>query len=413
MNAEATSKAVPKLRFPEFRDAPEWEVKSLLDVCSKIIQGGTPDTSNPTFWDGEIEWLTPSEMDKTESRFISSTARKITEKGLQKCSSDLLPINSVIISTRAPIGHLAINTARMSMNQGCKGLIPKQTTDCSFLYYLLFTSKPRLIALGAGNTFKELNGSALKEFPVNFPPYREQQKIADCLSAIDELIATQSKKVEALKEHKRGMMQQLFPAEGETQPKLRFPEFRDAPEWEVKPLAQLAHVIAGQSPRGKNYNSVGDGTPFYQGKTDFGKIFLNKPTKWTTEVTKLACQGDILMSVRAPVGALNIATEEICIGRGLASIQAKGNKWFLFYYLKQIEHSITGSGGAIFDSITKKQIDSIDICIPMTAIEQRKIADCLSSIDDLIAEQSKSIEALKEHKQGMMQQLFPAPEGRG
>jgi len=134
-------------------------------------------------------------------------------------------------------------------------------------------------------------------------------------------------------------------------PKLRFPEFQDLGEWEKKPLAIVANVIAGQSPDGANYNDKGIGTPFYQGKTDFGDIYIDKPTKWTTQVTKIAENGDILMSVRAPVGALNICVDQICIGRGLAAIKAKQNKWYLYYFLNSIQRYIVGNGGAIFDAI--------------------------------------------------------------
>ena len=391
MNAKATSKAVPALRFPEFRDAPEWEVKQLSEV---------------------LTYERPDEFIVSDTKYKASgmpvlTANKSFILGYTDEEHGIYENLPAIIFDDFTTDKKYVDFPFKVKSSAIKILKAKERNSPKTLYEIMNQIKfdPK--------GHKRYYISEYQNLVIFLPREQEQQKIADCLSAIDELIATSQRQIETLKKHKKGMMQQLFPAEGETQPKLRFPEFRSAPAWEKKALAQLAHVIAGQSPKGKSYNSVGDGTPFYQGKTDFGKILLNKPTKWTTEVTKLACQGDILMSVRAPVGALNIATEEICIGRGLASIQAKGNKWFLFYYLKRIEHSITGSGGAIFDSITKKQIDSIDVCIPMTAIEQQKIADCLSAIDELIATQSKKVEALKEHKRGMMQQLFPTPEDKG
>lgn len=191
-------------------------------------------------------------------------------------------------------------------------------------------------------------------------------------------------------------------------PALRFPEFRDAEGWKEKPLIKVAHVIAGQSPEGSSYNENGVGMPFYQGKTDFGEIFLNSPTKWTTQTTKTANEGDILMSVRAPVGTLNISTNEICIGRGLAAIQPYQNKWFLYYFLNSIQNSIIGNGGSVFDSINKDQIEKIEILIPENPKEQETIANCLGSLDDLINAVADKIEALKEHKKGLMQHLFPA-----
>jgi type I restriction enzyme S subunit len=134
-------------------------------------------------------------------------------------------------------------------------------------------------------------------------------------------------------------------------PRLRFPEFRKTNSWQDGTMLDYAKVVAGQSPDGAYYNEIGDGLPFYQGKSDFGEIFLEKPRKWTSQVTKRADAGDIVMSVRAPVGALNVTTEEVCIGRGLAAIQAKGSKWFLYYLLDSISSSIVGNGGSVFDSI--------------------------------------------------------------
>ncbi|MDE2848114.1 MAG: restriction endonuclease subunit S [Gemmatimonadota bacterium] len=192
-------------------------------------------------------------------------------------------------------------------------------------------------------------------------------------------------------------------------PKLRFPEFRDTTHWYNTPLGELAHVIAGQSPRGEYYNTTGNGIPFYQGKADFGEQYLKKPTKWTTQVTKLIQPSDILMSVRAPVGALNIAKERICIGRGLAGLQARCDNWFLYYSLLGQQGQIVGNGGSVFDSINKKQIEELLILTPPTIAEQQKIADCLGSVDDLIVAESRKIEALRQHKQGLMQQIFPRP----
>lgn len=200
---------VPRQRFPEFEGAPDWEQKE-IGALARVTQGGTPDTSNANYWCGPINWLTPAEMGKEDSPYIGSTRRTLTEEGLEHCSSELLPPRSVIISTRAPIGHLAINTVPMAINQGCRGLIP--VADAHFLYYALLHAKPRLLDFGAGNTFKELSGSALKAFVLPTPSPREQQKIADCLTSLDDLIAAESRKLEALRRHKQGLLQQLFPA---------------------------------------------------------------------------------------------------------------------------------------------------------------------------------------------------------
>lgn len=167
--------------------------------------------------------------------------------------------------------------------------------------------------------------------------------------------------------------------------------------WKTVKLGDIATVIAGQSPTGENYNKEGLGMPFYQGKKDYGDKFLKPPTVWTKSVTKIAIEGDVLISVRAPVGALNIATDEICIGRGLAAIRvhAEIDKDYLFYALAQISNGLTGSSGAIFNSINKNQIESIEFQLPPLAEQQRivaKLDTAFAEIDTAIAAAEKNAE---------------------
>lgn len=151
------------------------------------------------------------------------------------------------------------------------------------------------------------------------------------------------------------------------------------PEWNYVALGNVAEVISGQSPEGKFYNDQGKGMPFYQGKTEFSNKYLGQPTKWTTSVTKTAQINDILMSVRAPVGPVNIAQEEVCIGRGLAAIRPIDiNKDFLYFWLKSIETTVKGSGGAIFDSINREQIQSLQVPKPSKETQNEVVAKLLA-----------------------------------
>jgi len=160
-------------------------------------------------------------------------------------------------------------------------------------------------------------------------------------------------------------------------------------------LKEVAEVIAGQSPSGDNYNKEGHGTPFYQGKKDYGEKYLNTPTVWTRKVTKLAHKNDIILSVRAPVGALNISTQKICIGRGLAAIRVKKAVLndYLYYFLMATADKLDGTVGAIFNSINKKQIEDIILPLPSLA-EQRRI---VAKLDASFAEIDK-IKKLDEIK---------------
>ena len=181
--------------------------------------------------------------------------------------------------------------------------------------------------------------------------------------------------------------------------------------WKTVKLGDVCKVIAGQSPEGKYYNNDGVGIPFYQGKKDFGKVYINSPSVWTTEITKEAIKDDILMSVRAPVGPVNISRENICIGRGLAAIRSseKIDKSYLFNYLLSIEKDLIGSSGAVFNSINKGQIEKLEIPLPPLPIQQ-KIVDKLDAIfaeidkaKDMAEANIKNAEALF---QSYLKQIF-------
>ena len=146
----------------------------------------------------------------------------------------------------------------------------------------------------------------------------------------------------------------------------------------IVPVGEIADVIAGQSPPGTSYNDAGDGVPFYQGKTEFGRMYIGPPTKWTTSPKRLAQEGDILMSVRAPVGPVNFATQEICIGRGLAAIRPDDGSalsQYTFHILRSLESEITGSAGAAFASINKRDIEAIKMPLPPMEVQREIVAE--------------------------------------
>jgi type I restriction enzyme S subunit len=162
-----------------------WKSETVGELCD-VVNGGTPKTGVTKYWDGEHQWITPAEMGKRATPFIAETARKLTDAGLANSSAQLLPPYSVILSSRAPIGHLVINTEPMATNQGCKGLIPRSQLNYKFLYYYLSSIVELLNSLGTGATFKELSGGKLKEVTIPVPPLPEQRRI---VSILDEAFA--------------------------------------------------------------------------------------------------------------------------------------------------------------------------------------------------------------------------------
>lgn len=166
-----------------------WEIKTIGEICT-VVNGGTPKTGIAEYWDGPNQWITPAEMGKRISPYIGQTARAITDEGLKNSSASLLPPHSVILSSRAPIGHLVINTELMATNQGCKGLIPGGHIDYKFLFYYLTSIVDLLNVLGTGATFKELSGSKLKEVTVPVPSLPDQLRIVGILDEAFGGIAT-------------------------------------------------------------------------------------------------------------------------------------------------------------------------------------------------------------------------------
>lgn len=174
--------------------------------------------------------------------------------------------------------------------------------------------------------------------------------------------------------------------------------------WQTKKISEVCEVIAGQSPKGEYYNKAGNGLPFYQGKKEFGEKLIGNPTTWTTDITKEALQGDVLMSVRAPVGPVNFAKERICIGRGLSAIRATAliDKEFLFYFFLKHEKEIIGNTGAVFNSITKTQIGNILVPFPPLT-EQKRIVKILDEVYRKIAKAKENAEKNLQNAQELFE----------
>ena len=166
-----------------------WNAKTLGDVCS-IVNGGTPSTSVLSYWDGGVQWLTPKDMSGLTSKYVDKGERTISQKGVEHSSAKVLPAQSVILSSRAPIGYVAINIVPMATNQGCKGIVPMKEIQSEYLYYFLIKSNDLLNSLGTGATFKELSGGKLASITIPFPIRSEQQRIVIRLDSLNERCKT-------------------------------------------------------------------------------------------------------------------------------------------------------------------------------------------------------------------------------
>ncbi len=254
------------------------------------------------------------------------------------------------------------------------------------------------------------------------PSPTEQQKIAACLGSVNDLIAAQAQKVDALKTHKKGLMQQLFPREGETQPRLRFPEFQNAGEWVPETLENLcsAKISYGIVQAGPH---VPDGMPYIKSADLNSNLHLANLARTSEVIAKKyrrseVVPGDIVFSLRGNIGVAQIVPEVIAVAnltQGTARIRTKGRPEFYFQALRSSSvHSCIQavSKGSTLQEISLEALRNIRIFHPKPP-EQQRIASCLSSLDALITAETQKLEALKTHKKGLMQQLFPSPEEVG
>lgn len=328
-------------------------MKYKLSEIMDLIGGGTPKTTKPEYWDGDIPWLSVKDFNN-DFRFVYETEKHITELGLNNSSTKLLQAGDIIISARGTVGEIATIPFPMAFNQSCYGLrAKKEIVTADFLYYLIKHNIHVLKKNTHGSVFDTITRDTFAGIEVDIPDMDSQSKIAEILSNIDEKIEVNVRINENLEQQAKALYQQMFIE-------------NTCPDWIEGSLRDIADITMGQSPSGSSYNEDGIGTIFFQGRAEFSFRF---PTirLYTTEPKRMAYANDILMSVRAPVGDLNIAHTDCCIGRGLAAIHSKTNHqsfvlYTMFSLRKQLD--VFNGEGTVFGSINRNSLNDMPILIP-------------------------------------------------
>ena len=286
--------------------------------------------------------------------------------------------------------------------------------DCFLMYSVNYQDISYYIS---GSTREKLNQQLLKSVVILLPPFPEQRKIAEILETVDNAIEKTGRIIEKYKRIKQGLMQDLLTRGIDENGQIRSEEthrFRDSPlgripeEWKVVELGEISFITMGQSPSSSLVNKNGKGMAFLQGNAEFTNKYPS-PTNWIKNPLKIANKGSILISVRAPIGALNLADTQYCIGRGLASIEASSNfvdSYFLWYSMQFFIDKLAKLGqGSTFEAIGSNELKTL--CIPLPPLpEQRRIASILSQIDKTIEKEKKYKEKLERIKRGLMEDLL-------
>ena len=399
------SKKSPQLRFEGFTDA--WEERKLGEL-SNIVGGGTPSTSNPEYWDGDIDWYAPAEIG--EQSYVSKSKKTITELGLKKSSARILPVGTVLFTSRAGIGNTAILAKEATTNQGFQSIVPVQNKlDSYFIFSRTNELKRYGEVTGAGSTFVEVSGKQMSKMSIMVPQLSEQQKIGSFFKQLDNTIALHQRKLDLLKEQKKGYLQKMFPKNGAKVPELRFAGFAD--DWEQRKLNEVSDIYDGTHQ-----------TPKYQ---DNGVMFLSVENIKTLTSNKFISReafedefkirpqrGDVLMTRIGDIGTANVVEtdEDLAYYVSLALFKSEElNPYFLqaSIYAPFVQDQIWKRTLHIAfpKKINKNEIGQVPINVP-TLAEQTKIGSFFKQLDNTIALHQRKLDLLKEQKKGFLQKMF-------
>ena len=399
MKQEAKPELTPKLRFPEFRGGPIWKDGKV----GKLVSTVTPPKKLPT----------SSYLEKGSFPIIDQSQREICGWTNDDKAVIAAPLPLIIFGDHT----CALKFIARPFAQGADGIkILSARHDIGNEYLFHFLNFQPVVTEEYKRHF-----SILQEKSVSYPDIKtgEQQKIADCLTSLDEVIAAQSQKLDALKTHKKGLMQQLFPREGETVPRLRFPEFRAAGEWVERNLEAICKIQRGKfSHRPRNDpRFFGGKYPFIQTgdvvKSNGGSVQASQTlNELGLSVSKLFKPPIVLITIAANIGDTGLLDREACFTDSVVGLIP--NKDVCPYFLElavrgKKEYLNKIAPAAAQKNINNEILSLLPLLVPKFE-EQQRIASCLSSLDGLIAAQGDKLEALKTHKKGLMRQLFPSPE---
>ena len=398
---------VSKLRFPEFREAGEWSLKELGD-CLDYLQPTQYLVNSTAYDDGyAIPVVTAG---KTFVLGYTNEIDGVFEKPLP-----------VVIFDDFTTATQYVDFRFKAKSSAMKILLAKEGISIKFIYESIQQIDYEVGAHGRHWI------SAYSKIGVPIPTPPEQQKIADCLSSLDELIAAQARKVDTLKTHKKGLMQQLFPREAKNQPRLRFPEFRDAGKWKRMLISDLRpFVTSGSREWAAFYSDQGDlfvrmtnlwRDSIYLDLSD--SKFVQLPAGANEGVRTQLKEHDVLISITADIGIIGYVDECVpspaYINQHIALVRFDSDKLsgkYVAYFLaseksQRLFRISTDTGTKAGMSLIG--IQKIELMLPSFS-EQKRIVDCLTSLDDLITFQTHALETLKTHKKGLMQQLFPSAD---
>lgn len=381
----------------------EWKEVTLGELGT-IVGGATPSTKNPSFYDGNIPWLTPKDLSVNSNKYILRGERNITEAGFKSCSCKILPKGSVLFSSRAPIGYVAIAANDMCTNQGFKSVIPNEETDSEFLYYLLKYNKDYIASQGSGTTFAEVSGKTMKDIEVVVPKEKEdQRRIASILSSLDRKIELNNKINADLEEMAQAIFKNWF---------VDFEPFKDGkfvdselgmiPEgWKVGSPYEYVKVVYGAPYKSAKFNDNGEGLPLIR----IRDLKDCNPQFYTPEIlpqTEYVNMGDIVAGMDAEFvphiwkGNTGLLNQRVC---KLMPQQTSISNLFVLNLMKpELEFVQSYKTGTTVSHLGKADIDKFVVVLPPLKVveECSKILDSILQRIKNISAESRTLSTLRD-----------------
>ena len=393
----------PNIRFKGFTD--DWEQHELCDIYGKI-RNAFVGTASPYYVENGHFYLESNNV--KDGHINHNNEVFINDEFYEKQRDNWLHTGDIVMVQSGHVGHSAVIPEELN-NTAAHALIiisnPQTEIDPYFLNAEFQTplKKKNIDIITKGNTIKHILASDMKEFEVSLPNIREQRDISAFFRILDKILIIHQRRLEDLKNFKKVMLQKMFPSDGESIPEIRFFGFSDA--WEQRKFGEMCQITMGQSPDGSTYSEEPSDYILVQGNADLKDGWVY-PRIWTTQKTKTAQAGDLIMSVRAPAGAMGKTAYDVVLGRGVAGI--KGNE---FVYQSLVKMDSDGywkkmAAGSTFESINSDVVKNAEMIVPQDIEEQEKIGEYFSKLDNLITLHQHKYENLLKMKKYLLQQMF-------
>ena len=386
--------SISKIRFKGYDNS--LERKTIGDITTSF-SGGTPKSSNKTYYEGNIPFIRSGEIKSKQTELF------ISDDALKDSSAKMVEKGDILYALYgATSGEVAISQINGAINQAILAIKPNSGYSSEFIVNYLKKEKDNILEKylqgGQGN----LSAAIVKSIELYLPSLDEQSAIGSLFHTLDDLLTSYKENLANYQSLKETMLSKMFPKAGQAVPEVRLDGFEG--KWETKILSEVTNITMGQSPKSENYTDNPNDYILVQGNADI-KDKKVVPRLWTTEVTKMAEIGDIILTVRAPVGDIGKTDYNVVIGRGVAAI--KGTD-FIFYTLEKMKK--TGfwnrfSTGSTFESISSNDIKEAIIQIP-TLKEQQAIGAYFSNLDNLINSHQEKISQLETLKKKLLQDMF-------